>query len=266
MQSLLTHRGPDDQGTYVDRDVGLANTRLSIIDLKDGHQPLSNEDSQVWVTFNGEIFNFQEHKARLIHSGHVFKTRSDTEVLVHLYEEKGPSFLSELDGMFAFALWDANAKALLLARDYAGMKPLYYTLTQDGTLYFASEVKAVSAVMAVHRLDLIAVSDFLVLGYVPSERTLLEGVHKLRPGQILRKDRYGISLETYHDFLRRGGAAQLGDYKTSVRNTLENATESWLMSDVPVGAYLSGGLDSSLIAALAARKIGISENCRDRAS
>ena len=249
---MLTHRGPDDMGNFVDDSVGLANTRLSIVDLKDGHQPMSNEDSQIWVTFNGEIFNCGALRRNLEERGHEFATRSDTEVLVHLYEEVGDDFVCRLNGMFAFALWDAERQALLLARDYAGMKPLYY-LNSEGCFYFASEMKALLRLQPSVRVDPISLGDFLVLGYTPSERTLFAGIRKLRPGRFMIVDADGFRLKTYHMFVPKVQALGPAAADERMFGELSRATSDWLMADVPVGAYLSGGVDSSIIATLAAR-------------
>jgi asparagine synthase (glutamine-hydrolysing) len=183
MLETIRHRGPDDEGIYLGSQVGLGHRRLSIIDLKSGHQPLSNEDGTVWIVFNGEIYNFQELRGWLLSKGHVFRTHSDTEVIVHLYEELGPQCLEKLRGMFAFAIWDEKTKTLFLARDRVGIKPLYYCQT-DKSLVFASEIKAILADPAVHREIAPEIIDrFLTFLYLPGEETLLKGIRSsLRDG------------------------------------------------------------------------------------
>ena len=185
MMDTIRHRGPDDDGLHVASEVGLGFVRLSIIDLSSGHQPLSNEDGTIWIVFNGEIYNYRELRSFLLSKGHVFKTQSDTEVIVHLYEELGPKCLEKLRGMFAFAIWDENANTLFLARDRVGIKPLYYALT-DNSIVFASEIKAILADPAVSReLAPEIIDRFLTFLYVPGEETLLRGVRKLAPGHCL---------------------------------------------------------------------------------
>ena len=256
MIRALSHRGPDDTGFYEDAGIGLANARLKIVDLEGGHQPLCGEDSRVWVTFNGEIFNYKDERPSLERKGHVFATNVDTEVLVHLYEEYGIEMVNRLNGMFAFGLWDSTTEQLFLARDYAGMKPLYYTFPAEGTLAFASEIK--SLLMCRDRVEpnLESFPDFLTLGYVPSNETMFKGIAKLRPGQLLAVNRDGAKLVTYHRFSARIDSISSDESaETRVSHELERAVEDWLMSDVPVGAYLSGGVDSSVIATLTARKM-----------
>ena len=252
MLALLAHRGPDDQGIFYDDEIGLANSRLSIVDVAEGHQPMCNEDANVWVTFNGEIFNHQEHRSRLETQGHVFSTRADTEVLVHLYEEQGVGFLSQLNGMFAFALWDSTNRRLLLARDYAGMKPLYYS-EFAATFFFASEIKALLPVLGETTVDVHSLADFLLLGYVPHQGTMFSGIKKLRPGCFLALDKEGLRIGRYNAFRPLTSHEAPRTLETRLANEISRAVKTWLMSDVPLGAYISGGLDSSLIAALTAR-------------
>src|SRR5271157_1629585 len=182
MRDAIRHRGPDDEGLYCASQVGLGHRRLSIIDLRGGHHPLSNENGTIWIVFNGEIYNFRELRTFLLEKGHVFKTHTDTEVIVHLYEELGPQCLEKLRGMFAFAIWDENTKTLFLARDRVGIKPLYYSLT-DKALVFGSEIKAILADPAISReLAPEIIDRSLTFLYVPGEETLLKGVRKLAPG------------------------------------------------------------------------------------
>src|SRR5437899_2342976 len=174
MIRTLLHRGPDELGFYQDAGIGLANARLKIVDLEGGHQPLCGEDSRVWVTFNGEIFNHMTERTNLERRGHLFSTNADTEVLVHLYEEYGLGFIDRLNGMFAFALWDSTTKSLVLARDYAGMKPLYYSFPYDGMVAFASEIKALLPLQETVKPNLRSMSDLLTLGYVPTNATVFD--------------------------------------------------------------------------------------------
>ena len=196
MTRTLVHRGPDDEGFYADGPVALGMRRLRIIDLEGGRQPISNEDGTVWVVFNGEIYNFPELR-RELESRHRFRTRSDTEVIVHLYEEQGVDCVRALRGMFAFALWDARRHRLMLARDHLGKKPLYYAHTRDG-LVFGSEIKALLAAPSVDRaLDLEALDDYLALGYVPAPRSIFAGIRKLPPASVLTLDGNTQSLTRY---------------------------------------------------------------------
>src|SRR5436190_9919602 len=181
MCDQIRHRGPDDQGIHVDRGCGIGMRRLSIIDLSTGHQPLSNEDGSVWVVFNGEIYNYQELRQRLIGQGHRFRTNSDTETLVHLYEEDGVEGFAELRGMFAFCIWDARQQRMLLVRDRFGKKPLYYAETPSG-LYFGSELKCLRAAGVPLELDEEALRLYFVLGYIPDPRSPFLAIKKLRPG------------------------------------------------------------------------------------
>src|SRR5208337_4428089 len=199
MLDTIRHRGPDDEGTYHGSQVGLGHRRLSIIDLSSGHQPLSNEDGSVWIIFNGEIYNYRELRNFLLSKGHIFKTQTDTEVIVHLYEELGPQCLEKLRGMFAFAIWDENTKTLFLARDRVGIKPLYYSLT-DKALVFGSEIKAILADPAISReLAPEIIDRFLTFLYVPGEETLLKGVRKLAPGNYLLARNGNVEIRQYWD-------------------------------------------------------------------
>ena len=199
MLDTIRHRGPDDEGVHVKRQIGLGHRRLSIIDLKSGHQPLSNENGTVWIVFNGEIYNFRELRAWLLSKGHLFRTHSDTEVIVHMYEELGPQCLEKLRGMFAFAIWDEKAKTLFLARDRVGIKPLYYYQTGK-SLVFASEIKAILADPTVPREIAPEIIDrFLTFLYLPGEETLLKGIQKLSPGWYLLVRNGRTELKQYWD-------------------------------------------------------------------
>lgn len=254
MCKTLVHRGPDDQGTFVDRHAGLANRRLAIIDLEHGHQPIHNEDQTVWVVFNGEIYNYRDLRMTLERRGHSFYTRSDTEVIVHAYEDFGDEFLEHLNGMFAFALWDATRHRLVLARDRAGIKPLYYAL-HDGALIFASEAKGILAYPGVPRsVDLVALNEYLSFEYVPSPRTIFSGISKLPPGQAICFQENKMRTWTYWDInLARSENIQrkpLAEYEDELLELLREAVNLEMVSDVPIGVLLSGGIDSSAVAAL----------------
>jgi asparagine synthase (glutamine-hydrolysing) len=251
MADTIRHRGPDDEGIYSAPGLGLGFRRLSIIDVAGGHQPLSNEDETVWIAFNGEIYNFEELNRRFLSHGHTFRTRSDTETIVHLYEELGEACFAELRGMFAIALWDGRKKRLLLARDRIGKKPLFYSW--DGRrLVFGSEIKALFPAGGVSKdMDEEALSDYFSFQYVPAPKTIYRNVRKLRPAHYLVVDAGGIREVPYWDLRfddsrRRPEAewceALLAEFRTSV--------QARLISEVPLGAFLSGGVDSSAVVAL----------------
>jgi len=259
MNSTMQHRGPDDAGVWLssDRQVGLANRRLAIIDLSPaGHQPMSNEDGTVWIAYNGEVYNFAALREGLEQAGHRFCSQTDTETLLHLYEGEGDDLVHRLRGMFAFALWDAKRRRLLLARDRVGIKPLYYAVT-EGRLLFASEVKALFASGWLRpKLNRGAVLQYLALGYVPPPDTLFEGVRKLEPGHLLVADADGLHTrrywDLYQDIITVNGCST-HEWVERTLAKLEEAVRIRLVADVPVGVFLSGGIDSSLVAALAAR-------------
>jgi len=245
MADTMYHRGPDDEGYYVSGPIGLGFRRLSIIDLQSGHQPVSNEDGTIQIIFNGEIYNFQELRTFLLSKGHVFKTHSDTEVIVHLYEELGPQCLEKLRGMFAFAIWDENTKTLFLARDRVGIKPLYYCLT-DTSLVFASEIKAILADPSIDREIAPEMIDrFLTFLYVPGEETLLKGIRKLAPGHYLLVRDGKAVIEQYWDLRFAEPTRSLKDAEADLLSLLAEAVELHMIADVPVGVLLSGGVDST---------------------
>jgi len=267
MSDALVHRGPDDQGAVLLGEAGLAMRRLSIIDLTRGHQPISNEDGSVWVVCNGEIYNHRELRRQLAGRGHSFKTDSDVEVLLHLYEERGERVVDDLRGMFAFALWDQRRRKLLLARDRFGQKPLFYRF--DGRRFqFASEIKAILAAGGPDaqrpEVDLGSLDDYLTLRFIPSPRTLFKGIRKLPPAHLLVLDASGT--EPRPGFLSSAPSIEVRRYwhlryepkrgnreaelVEEARERIREAVESHLLSDVPVGAYLSGGMDSSLVVAM----------------
>jgi asparagine synthase (glutamine-hydrolysing) len=256
MLDTIRHRGPDDEGVYLARQVGLGHRRLSIIDLNSGHQPLSNENGTVWIVFNGEIYNYRDLRTFLLSKGHVFKTQTDTEVIVHLYEELGPRCLEQLRGMFAFAIWDDNHKTLFLARDRVGIKPLYYCLT-DKSLLFASEIKAILADPSVDRQIAPEIIDrFLTFLYVPGEETLLKGICKLAPGHYLLIKNGKPQIRQYWDlqFSKPERSLSFKDAEGKLLSLLAEAVEQHMIADVPVGILLSGGVDSTAMLSFAAER------------
>jgi len=258
MRDSIVHRGPDDGGLWQSEDgrVVFGHRRLAIVDLSPaGHQPMSNEDGSVWITFNGEIYNHSELRASLrLDDRHKFRSRSDTEVIVHLYEERQRGVVDAIDGMFAFAIWDQARQRLMLARDRMGKKPVYYTLAA-GRLLFASEIKALLAHPDVaRRVDLVAMNEYLTFSNVPEPRTMFEGIRKLPAGHTLICDRHGnLTIERFWSPLD-GPAwtppASRGEAVEHVRALVKGAVKKRLMADVPVGAFLSGGVDSSTNVAL----------------
>ena len=259
LAGALAHRGPDDEGFHADGNLGLAHRRLSILDLTAaGHQPMCNEDGSVWVVYNGQLFDFEPVRDRLEARGHVFRSRTDTEVLVHLYEEKGCDLLDEVDGMFAFALWDARLRRLLLARDRAGIKPLVYAETPRG-LVFASELRALLALPWLPRdVDELGVVRFLYQATVPGEASVIRGIRKLPPGHRLVAEGGRTRIERYWS-LAEGPAADglsLEAAAAELEARLDAAVRSHLVADVPVGAFLSGGLDSTAVTRAAVRVTG----------
>jgi len=253
MTSLIVHRGPDDDGIYIDRQAVLGHRRLSIIDLSTGKQPISNEDGTIWVVYNGEIYNFPELRKQLLAKGHVLKTHTDTEVIVHLYEDYGEECVTHLRGMFAFALWDARKKKLLLARDRVGIKPLYYVRTRD-SLLFASEIKAFRADPSVQlELNPQAIDTFLTFLYVPGSETLFRNVRKLDPGHHLVMEDGNVRVSRYWD-LKFTAPESNGHFRDSVealQELLRQTVRDHMISDVPVGVLLSGGVDSTALLSFA---------------
>lgn len=256
MSAQIKHRGPDDDGFYIDGILGLGMRRLSIIDIEGGHQPLSNEDGSIWIVFNGEIYNFPDLRRELQSKGHTFRTRSDTETVVHAYEEWGLAAFSKLNGMFGFALWDSRSRELLLARDPFGIKPLYYT-DQNGRLLFGSEIKAILADPTIPReVDAAALDEFLTLTFVSSPNTLFSNIHKLPPGHLLRVTPTGIALQRFYfspPVLQHRSETQ---WLEALQAGIESAVQRQMISDVPVGVMLSGGMDSAIVATLMRRFAG----------
>lgn len=258
MVAALEHRGPDQKGIYLDRHVGLGHARLSIIDLASGAQPIHNEDETVWIVLNGEIYNYPELRVGLETKGHRFYTTTDTEVLLHLYEEKGPACVDELNGQFAFAIWDAPRQSLFLARDHFGICPLYYT-EHDGSFLFASEVKALiaSKLLPPPALNARALDQVFTFWATLPGWTVFENIHELEPGHTLTINALGRQLRKYWDIPYHPPEAYSqagpGEISEQVMALLMDATRIRLRADVPVGSYLSGGLDSSGITALISR-------------
>lgn len=254
MCALITRRGPDDDGFYFGDRVGLGMRRLSIIDVHAGKQPIHNEDQTVWVVFNGEIYNYRELRDDLRKRGHQLATSSDTECLVHLYEEYGEDLVTHLRGMFAFAIWDDRQKKLLLGRDRLGIKPCYY-LQQKNALYFGSELKCLLAVPGLERtINLQAFSDYFTFKYVPGPHTIYEGVHEIPPAHVGVWSNGVFHLRRYWQLKPCGeGNKSIDYYAEGLIHHLEEAVRLHLVSEVPLGAFLSGGIDSSAIVALMAR-------------
>ena len=247
MTDSLRHRGPDDKGFYFNENTGLGHRRLSIIDLETGHQPIANEDKTIQLIFNGEIYNFQELRERLINQGHKFSTQTDTEVMVHLYEEKGEDFLKELNGMFALALWDEREKKLILARDRMGQKPLYYSLVNN-TLVFGSELKSLFHHPLIKKeIDFNSLNKYLIYEYVPMPQTIIKGINKLEPGHFLTYQNNQLKKSPYWN-IQFNQLENQKDYLTKFEELLEDSVKKRLISDVPLGIFLSGGIDSSTIA------------------
>jgi asparagine synthase (glutamine-hydrolysing) len=256
MNEQIVHRGPDDDGFFVEENVGIAMRRLSIIDIQTGHQPLSNEGENIWIVFNGEIYNHQDLRKELQGHGHRYRTKSDTETIVHLYEEYGTKCVEHLRGMFAFAIWDRAKRRLFIARDRLGIKPLYYRF-EGKTLLFGSEIKTILAYPGVKpEFNAGALAEYLAFGYLAGEKSMYAGIRKLMPGHILTIDEFG-KLETSRywelDVKVDDGSRPREYYVSRYREQLEQCVSSHLMSDVPLGVFLSGGLDSSAIAALTTR-------------
>jgi len=251
MRDAMTHRGPDDAGLLIDGAVGLAHRRLSIVDLGSGHQPMSNEDGRVWIAFNGEIYNHRSIRPTLEERGHRYRTESDTETIIHLYEEFGLKGIEQLRGMFAFAIWDFVKQKLVLARDRLGIKPLYYTLSDDGTLYFASEIKALLEARAVRaELNYDALADYAANRYTSGDETLFRGVKRLPPGHTLTWSDGRIEIERYWEVSFSGSDefVRESDYIDRFDELFRESVRLRLMADVPLGMFLSGGIDSTAIA------------------
>jgi asparagine synthase (glutamine-hydrolysing) len=256
MTDAMTHRGPNDRGTYAADGIALGVRRLSIVDVEGGHQPFANEDGTVWAVQNGELYNHGEIRDRLGSRGHRFRTRCDTEIIPHLYEDSGFSFPEHLRGMFGLALWDGRERRTVLARDRLGIKPLYYA-EAEGVLVFASELKSLLASGLVDtELDYEAIDMFLTLGFVPGPKTPLAQVRKLMPGHLLVIDERGVRTEAFWTYPEPAPVEMtLDEASERLLAGLEESVRMRLMSDVPLGAMLSGGIDSSVIVGLMARQM-----------
>ena len=259
MTDVLYHRGPDDKGVYIDGPIGLGHRRLSIIDISPaGHQPMANEDGTIWIVLNGEIYNFQKLRAGLMERGHTFRSKSDTEVILHLYEEKGMDCLDDILGMFAFAIWDAKKKSLFLARDRLGKKPLFYYLN-NGTFIFASEPKAILKDPSYTvEPELEAIHHYLTYGYVPSPYSAFKSINKLPPAHYLSLKDGRLKIERYWKLSynkklslnKKNGLSSESAICEEIIDRLREAVKIRMISDVPLGAFLSGGVDSSIVVAL----------------
>lgn len=254
MGNVTTHRGPDDEGFYIGKGAALAMRRLSIIDLEGGHQPISNEDDTLWLVCNGEIYNFRELRTELSRDGHVFKTGSDSEVILHLYEKYGDDFVRYLNGMFSFALWDSKHRKLFIGRDRLGIKPLYY-FQDDSRLIFASEAKSILALPGISaELDHDALGQYLALGYVPAPYSIFKGIRKLLPASLMVCENGNISIRQYWRSPDEvDNVTTEAQWAEQLLDHLEKAVRSQMVSDVPLGAFLSGGIDSSCVVALMAK-------------
>lgn len=253
MSDVIKHRGPDDEGFYIEGEIGLAHRRLSIIDLASGHQPICNEDKTIWIVFNGEIYNYQHLRQILTSKGHIFQTNSDTEAIIHLYEEIGDDFVKDLRGMFAIALWDSKKKKLVLARDRLGKKPVYYLLDDKGRCIFGSEIKSILQYEDICKeINIEALDDYLSFLCVPGDKSIFKGIKKLLPGHIFVCTPEKSWTQEYWDIEFKEDKPSKGVqyYKDNLFNLLKDAVSCRLMSEVPLGAFLSGGIDSSCVVAL----------------
>ena len=275
MRDIMNHRGPDEFGSYSDESAHLGHRRLSIIDLTGGKQPMCNEDGSLWITYNGEVYNHHEHRSTLTNKGHVIKTHSDTEILLHLYEEMGEEMLHCLNGMFAFAIWDKRNKRLFVARDRLGIKPIYYARIK-GAFLFASEIKALLAsgmIQIQPNFDIIR--EYLVFRYVAGPQTFFKNIYQLMPGQTLTLEKGREIIRTYWKPFSPliDKDMPIINIEKTLRELIIDSVQKRLMSDVPLGTFCSGGVDSSLISALAQREkknsplhtfsIGFSDNSYD---
>jgi asparagine synthase (glutamine-hydrolysing) len=258
MCGQMSHRGPDDEGIYIDprMRIGLGHRRLSIIDLSTaGHQPMTNEDQSIWITFNGEIYNHQQIRAELVKKGHRYNSHTDTESIIHLYEEKGEECINDLEGMFAFCIWDSRKNTIFLARDRIGIKPLYYTI-KNGLLIFGSEIKVILECPFVSReVNETAIYQYLTFATVPPPATMFAGIYKLPPGNYLVCDKNGnLKQKQYWDAIVETAEESQPEeyYIEQIRTLFSESIEKRMMSDVPFGVFLSGGVDSSLNVALMA--------------
>lgn len=253
LNDCLVHRGPDQSGTYIDGPAGLAHRRLSIVGVDSGRQPIFNEDESVAVIFNGEIYNYESIRDELRKEGHTFTTDTDTEVLVHLYEERGDGFVEELDGMFSLALWDSSRERLILARDPMGIKPLYLGVEPDDRIAFASELSAIFPLdFDFGGLDRPAIAEYFAFGYIPAPKSAFQNVSKLRPGELAIVSDGEVNRSRYYTPDIDSVEQDIESAAKNLRTRVEQAVEERLQADVPLGAFLSGGIDSSIITGLLA--------------
>ena len=256
MNQTMIHRGPDDSGIYHENFIGLTHRRLSIIDLSTGHQPMFNEDDSICIVFNGEIYNYDELQKELQSKGHKFQSRSDTETIIHCYEEYGNACVEKLQGMFAFAIWDSKQQKLFICRDRLGIKPLYYYYDQN-SLIFASEIKAIIASGYIHpEVNIHALDTYTTLGYVPDSETLFKNIFKLLPAHTLCIHNGQIKIDEYWDFAAISPQPiSESDCCERLRELFHECVSSHLVSDVPLGVFLSGGIDSSAVVAFMAQVV-----------
>lgn len=248
MNNCLVHRGPDESGIHIDGSIGLAHRRLSIVGVETGRQPIYNEDESVAVIFNGEIYNYESLKKRLQSRGHQFETETDTEVLVHFYEEHGDRFVDKLDGMFSFALWDRSAERLLLSRDPMGIKPLYVGVEPTGRVGFASELSALFPIdFALGGMDEEAIAEYFAFGYIPAPESAFQNVSKLRPGELMVVSEDGREKKRFYEPHIDSIETDLHSAANELRDRVEQALSERLQADVPLGTFLSGGIDSSIV-------------------
>ncbi|MBW3019690.1 asparagine synthase (glutamine-hydrolyzing), partial [Candidatus Woesearchaeota archaeon] len=253
ISNLLKHRGPDGEGFLFEDNLTLGHRRLSIIDLSElGKQPMCNEDETIWITFNGEIFNFQEIKKDLIEKGHVFRSKTDTEVIIHGYEEYGTDILKKLNGQFAFCIYDKKKEELFLARDRIGINPLYYYV-KDGKFIFGSELKAIMKMGIEKKINKFALNYYLIYGYTPKKQSILENCFKLEAGHFLIFNLKSSKIDKYKRYWDVKFTNEIKDEETAkklILKQLERSVKARMVADVPVGAFLSGGVDSSAVVAI----------------
>ena len=255
MSNETIHRGPDDDGTYVSDHVGLGFRRLSIIDLDGGHQPLSNEDGTIWIVFNGEVYNFRTLRKELEQKGHIFKSNTDTETIIHLYEEMGTQCVTRLRGMFAFAIWDEKKQMLFCARDRFGIKPFFYR-QDDQRFLFGSEIKNILKVSKRPSIAIAALDHYLTYGYTPNDSTIYQQIKKLPPAHslVIRAGKKPLISRYWDIRFEPNYRFSVQDWEEALREKLREAIRIRLVSDVPLGAFLSGGIDSGSVVALMAQE------------
>lgn len=261
MMDVIKHRGPDDEGTYLEKNIGLGFRRLSIIDLNTGHQPLANEDASTWITFNGEIYNYKELRTLLIQKGHIFTTETDTEVIVHLYEEYGKDCFKYLRGMFGLVIWDSVRRVLTCARDRFGIKPFFYCF-DSVSFSWGSEIKAITTQSEkTDMIDPTTIDYYFTYGYSPKDRTIFKSIKKLEPASVLEvdlsnKNKPIYKISKYWELKTHTYIRSVSEWTDSILETLKESIEIHLISDVPLGAFLSGGIDSSAVVALMSKVSG----------